>query len=165
MKNLFDENQQKRLYALDEKGRERLFFKDKSTGIIIRDFLKKDGRSYYNAMLKDAKLSGEQLKEFLSRFERLAEERDSENDTEYSLAITTLTGKIIGIIDVQTESRELTGYTAYLKVFIKDNYVIKEKGDAVVDTIKDMHRLYFWNDAIFVKNEDDEYIPLEEAVA
>ena len=166
MEKLYNENNQKRMYALDEEGVLRIFHRDKSTGIIIRDFVKKDAKPYYNSMLRknSTKLTAKELNQFVERFEKLIESRDMENDSKFSLVITTITGKIIGVINVEEKSQE-EGYTAYLKICVKDDYVIKQKGEAVVETIKNLQHTYQWRDCIFVKDEDDNIVPLEEAVA
>lgn len=148
-----------RMY-IEKEGKEKIFFKDKKTNVIIRELEKKDALPYYNAILKNNKrLNPEILNtSYIEGFEKLVDSIDTENDLEYTLIITNLSGKIMGSIDISIKN----AVEAYIIICMKDDDIIKQNGEEVVDTVRHMHEYYGWFDQIFLKDLKENVVPLSE---
>lgn len=157
LKPTYDKNNVERIYREDE-TREYLFFKDKKHGIIIRDFTMDDTKVWFNCMINTKKgISATQKNDYMKYFQNLVKKQQADDD-ETSFMITDLTGKMLGEIEVKLCYENKS--ECEIEVYLKDDFVKEQKGEAVMEAIFSLHHEHYWFDAIYLKDDEGNRIKL-----
>lgn len=159
-----NDGNERKLYKETADKQEILFFRDKKNRLIIRDFLYGDAEDYCKSMFKEAMRNPVQKKKAIELLRRnIKKERehayDKDGMLEYSLLVTTITGKIVGEIDVREN-----GAIASAKIILKDEDTKKILGISLVKTICNLKNQNCFYDEILVEDEDGEIMKIEEAI-
>ena len=144
----------KRMYREDEEGNLFVFYVDKEEKIIIRDFFESDTKSWYNTMMSALKLRSAERNRYLERVNNLISKR-KEDDYEFTLLITTNTGKVLGDIDFYPVEGE-EGTQSILTIHLKDVDTVQRKAESVLKAIDNMVKQHRYYDKVFLKNAEGE---------
>lgn len=150
LKPTYNNNDEERMYRKDESGKEFVYYKDKKKGLIIRDFFEEDVNPWINAMFSSANLTPDQKKKCVNKFKEIVKNR-KEDDVEYSLVITSLTGKILGEIEIADfDEEESCG--CEISISMRDNFTKKQKEKDVIQILSELYQKYHWYDKMYLKD-------------
>lgn len=153
LKPTYYESGKIRPYCVDEKGKEYLYFKDKQTSLIIRDFWEEDAIPWYNNMFKPG-WSPQEKRRWVGNFQKIVRER-KEEDPFFDLVVTTFSNKILGGVEVYHIEGDDIFVKAKIILRMRDEFLIKEKGKAFIQTILDLKEQYGWFPEGFLLCDED----------
>lgn len=151
-RELYDNEGKKRMYREDEEGRTFIYWKDNKEKLIIRDFFEDDALAWYNAMMAKLKLSAKQKMQCIEKVKKMVRNR-SDDDLEFCLLVTTISGKVIGTIDVYP-TKEHPGFDVEVTLALRNEEEIKQKGENLIRAVWNLHENYNWYDEIYIRGEN-----------
>lgn len=157
----YNGNGELRLFWSDDEGGEVLFHKDKKRGLIIREFREDDALPYFNNMIKK-KLNPEEKRNWVESFQAIVRENKG-LDEKCSLAITSLTGKILGEIAIDPIEKNGWIYEAEITISLRDEFMIAQKGEKVIEAVWAMNEQFKWFDTLYLKDNSGNRIELRTA--
>ena len=129
LKVTYDSKNNQRMYREDESGKEYVYYCDKKQRVIIRDSCIK---TYYE-IIRNRK----------------------EDDLEFSLIVTSLTGKVLGEL-VFSPAKNEEGYGAVVQISLKDENTAHTMGKAVIMALWNLQQKYHFYDILYVEDEQGE---------
>lgn len=151
----YDVKGRKRVNKSDSEGKLYLFYQDKKEKVIIRDMVEDDATFWVKAVMRTQKLKPKEMKRAEEVFKSEVRKR-KEDDLEYCLIVTNVSGKILGTIDVYPVEGEYRYTEAIVQIGLRDQNTIDTMAEAVIRALQKLHINYGWYDKVFLKHPDGE---------
>lgn len=151
LKVTYDSKNNQRMYREDENGKEYVYYCDKKQRVIIRDFFEEDAVPWSNAMLSSFGFDAKKKNSCLKTYYEIIRNR-KEDDLEFSLIVTSLTGKVLGELVFSPATNE-EGYGAIVKIFVKNEITLKAMGKAIITALYNLQQKYHFYDRLYVEDE------------
>lgn len=101
-----------------------------------------------------------QKRKWIKNFQKIVRER-KEEDMFFDLAVTNLSGKIVGGVEVYQVEGDDINVKAEVVLRMKDEYLIQQKGEAFIQTIMDLRDQYGWfPEGIILRDESKNSIEI-----